>query len=119
MEGNKYLCPECGNEMYETYEKPALNLTCPKCGCKIATTRWEKIDLDSTEYEILVMPESNPSMEHIKIVSKLIGKNFIITKDYMINGSTIFKGKAIDVKKYKDIFDANEILYKIYPDFPY
>lgn len=119
MEENKYLCPECGAQMYETYDKPALNLTCPKCGCKIATTRWEKIDLDGTDYEISIIQESNPSIDHIKIVSKILAKNFIQTKEALISGCVIFKGKAIDVKKYKALLDKNGITYKINPDFPY
>ena len=119
MEENKYLCPECGAEMYETYEKPALNLTCPKCGCKIATTRWEKIDLDSTDYEISVIQEENPSIDHIKIISKILAKNFIQAKEALISGYILFKGKATDVKKYKTILDDNKIRYKINPDFPY
>lgn len=119
MEENKYLCPECGTEMYETYDKPALNLTCPKCGCKIATTRWEKIDLDATEYEISINSEPNPSMDHIKIVSKMIGKNFVLTKEFLIKGGLIFKGKAVNVKKYKDELEKNKISYKISPNFPY
>ena len=49
MEENKYICPQCGEEMMETYDKPALNLVCPKCGCQIATSRWEEIDLDDKD----------------------------------------------------------------------
>ena len=119
MEENKYLCPECGTQMYETYDKPALNLTCPKCGCKIATTRWEKIDLDPTDYEISIIQESNPSVNHIKIVFKLICKNLIQAKEVLISGCIIFKGKANDVKKYKNILDDNKITYRINPIFPY
>lgn len=119
MEENKYLCPECGAQMYETYDKPALNLTCPKCGCKIATTRWEKIDLDRTNYKVLIMADVNPSLAHIKIISKIIGKNFIQAKEAIINGTLLFEGLAVDVKNIKNLLDNNAIKYNIIPNFPY
>ena len=119
MEENKFLCPECGTQMYETYERPALNLTCPKCGCKIATTRWEKIDLDSTEYEITLLAEVRPSIDQIKVVSNIISKNFLVSKDVLHKGGVIFKGKAVAIQKYKSILNDNKISYKISPDFPY
>ena len=119
MEENKYYCPECGTEMYQTYEKPALNLTCPKCGYKLATTRWDKIDLDRTNYKVLIVSELNPSHEHIKIISKIIGKNFIQTKESIINGALVFEGLAVDVMNIKNLLDDNSINYHIIPDFPY
>ena len=119
MEKNKYYCQKCGAEMYEKYDKPALNLTCPKCGCKIATTRWEKIDLDRTNYKVLIMADVNPFLEHIKIISKIIGKNFIQAKEAIINGTLLFEGLAVDVKNIKNLLDNNSIKYNIIPNFPY
>ena len=119
MEGNKYYCPECGAEMYEKYNKPALNLTCPKCGCKIATTRWESIDLDSNEYEVKVKPITNPSLDVLKVISKIIGKNFILTKNELLGGCTVFIGRAVEVKKITTLLDEKNIKYSVSPDFPY
>ena len=116
---NKYICPECGTTMIETYEKPALNLECPNCNCKIATTRWEKIDLDKTIYEVIVLKMSNPSLENIKSISKLTGENFINSKALLTNGFTIYKGKAREIKNQICILDKENIEYKIVPDFPY
>ena len=72
MKENKYICPKCGAEMIAVYEKPALNLTCPKCGCKIATTKWEDIDLDDTDYEIVLKLSANPSMNQVKFLSNIL-----------------------------------------------
>ena len=83
MEENKYICPKCGNEMIAVYEKPALNLTCPKCGCKIATTKWEDIDLDGTDYEVVLKPSINHSMEQIKFISNLTGLNLSLRKNFL------------------------------------
>ena len=119
MENNKYICPECGTIMNETYDKPALNLVCPKCGNKIATTRWEPIDLDSTEYEIIISKGNTESMDNIKLVSKLTGENYIKSKELLLNGFVCFKGKAIDVIVMKKKLDDYHIQYIINPNFPY
>lgn len=50
-EKSKNYCLDCGAEMIEFYEKPSFALECPKCGYGIATTRWEDIDMDMTNYK--------------------------------------------------------------------
>lgn len=119
MEENKYLCPKCGTEMIVDYEKPALNLTCPKCGCKIATTKWEDIDLDDTDYEIVLKPSINYSMEQIKFISNLTGLNFISSKKLLENGGSLLKAKAIELREKKKLLDKTGINYSVLPEFPY
>ena len=118
-ERSKNYCLDCGTEMTEIYEKPALNLTCPKCGCKIATTRWEKIDLDETNYAISVNPIENPSIQQIKVVSKILGENFITSKKVLEKGGTVFEGKAVDVKSIVKTLKDIHIKYVIIHEFPY
>lgn len=118
-ERSKNYCPDCGTEMTEIYEKPALNLTCPKCGCKIATTRWEKIDLDETNYVISVSHIENPTIQQIKVVSKIIGENFITSKKVLEKGGTVFEGKAVDVKSIVKTLKDMHIECIISPEFPY
>ena len=105
MEENKYICPECGSEMNALYEKPALNLTCPKCGCKIATTKWDEIDLDDTKYQIQLETISNPTIDQIKFISKFTGANFIASKSMLEKGSLIYEGSAVDTLKKKKELD--------------
>ena len=99
MEENKYICPQCGEEMMETYDKPALNLVCPKCGCQIATSRWEEIDLDDNDYEIVLKAVSNPNIEIVKNVSKLTGLNFLNSKTIVEKGGRYWKLKRMRLKK--------------------
>lgn len=119
MEENKYICPKCGTEMIAVYEKPALNLTCPKCGCKIATTKWEDIDLDDTDYEIVLKTSINYSMEQIKLISKLTGKNFIASKKLIENGGVLLTAKAIELRDIMKTLDEIGIGYLVSPEFPY
>jgi len=75
--------------MIQVYEKPALNLTCPKCNCKIATTRWDEIDLDDTKYEIVLKPIVNYILDNIKLVSLLAGLKYLDTTNLLKNGGRI------------------------------
>lgn len=119
MEENKYICPKCGAEMNAMYEKPALNLTCPKCGCKIATTKWEDIDLDDNDYEIILKRIANPSLEQIKFVSSFTGQNFINSKKILLEGGQLLKAKAVEIKAKVDSLDRANVDYYIQPKFPY
>lgn len=119
MEENKYFCPKCGQEMVERYEKPALNLVCPKCGCQIATSRWEEIDLDDNDYEIILKATINPKINALKIVSKLTGLNFLSTKKLLEKGGKLLKGKAHEIKDKRDLLVKEKIEFEIVPFFPY
>ena len=119
MEENKYICPDCGAEMTVVYEKPALNLTCPKCGCKIATTKWDDIDLDDNDYEIILKKVSNPSIDQVRFISNFTGFNFTTSKKMLENGASLAISKAVDIKEKAKILSRAKIDYIITPDFPY
>ncbi|HAS56502.1 MAG TPA: hypothetical protein DEF61_01595 [Firmicutes bacterium] len=119
MEENNYFCPKCGCKMLEKYDSPALNLTCPKCGCKIATTKWKDIDLDDTEYEIVLMPIKNPSIDQVKFIANLLGINFIESKKLLENGGVLLKCKALKVNNLKERLKENKLLYIVNPNFKF
>lgn len=119
MEENKYTCPECGSEMDVVYDKPALNLTCPMCGCKMATTKWDEIDLDDTKYQIQLKTISNPTIDQIKFISKFTGVNFIASKSMLEKGSLIYEGSAVDILEKKKELESNNISFFIHPFFKY
>ncbi len=119
MESNKYICPDCGADMLQEYEKPALNLSCPKCGCKIATTKWEEIDLDDAVYSICVEPFENPTMEQIKVISKSTGMNFAASKTFLKSGGILFRGSATEILEKKKTLEASSCLFHIAPTFKY
>ena len=106
--------------MVAVYEKPALNLTCPKCGCKIATTKWEDIDLDDADYEIVLKLSANPSMNQVKFLSNLTGHNFIASKKLLEEeGGVLLKAKAVEAKNKMAELDKINIEYYISTNFPY
>ena len=119
MENNKRKCPQCGTEMVETYEKPALNFTCPKCGFQIASSRWDDIDLDDTCYEINLLPIKSPTIEEIKFISNQTGINYLKCKELLIEGGVLFTGTANETKARKEILESKHFKIKIVPDFSY
>ena len=119
MEENKYLCPQCGTKMISTYEKPALNLTCPKCGCRIATTKWDDIDLDDTTYKITIKAMTNPQINQLKCVSKLTGLNFIQSRDILLAGGIVSECGATNVAKIAKSLEEVNIEFTVDPAFPW
>jgi hypothetical protein len=112
-------CPNCGKMMNFIIDGSALNYSCPFCGCGVATTIAEGINWDSTEYEITILPNNNLKIENIRLISNLTGNNFIISKNILKNGASIFKGRAVEVKTKKEKLDKYDIKYQISPDYKY
>ena len=119
MEKNNYICPKCGCKMLEKYDSPALNLICPKCGCKIATTKWKDIDLDDTDYEVVLNSTPNPSIDNIKFIANYLGINFIESKKLLEDGGALARCKASMVNDLKEKLNKNKLSYTISPDFPF
>lgn len=119
MEDNKYICPECGAIMDVVYNKPALNLNCPKCGYALATTVWEEIDLDDTKYSMYLKVVINPSINQIRFVSNMTGVNYITSKSMLEKGALLFEGSAVDTLANKKELEKNNISFSIEPLFKY
>lgn len=110
-------CPNCGSQMIAVYDKPTLNLTCPKCGCKIATTKWDEIDLDDTIYKIIIKPITNPKISQIKCISGITGYNFIKSKDVLLKGGLIKNCKALEVKSSVKKMEKENLNVEVNPKF--
>ena len=119
MENDKYLCPDCNTEMIADYNKPALTLTCPNCGCKIATTKWDDIDLDPTIYKIMILSNNDDSIDSIKLISKITGNNFKQSKELLKSGFIFYEGYANTIKDKTSLLKDSAVKYEITPNFPY
>ena len=72
-----------------------------------------------TNYAISVNPIENPSIQQIKVVSKILGENFITSKKVLEKGGTVFEGKTVDVKSIVKTLKDIHIKCVISPEFPY
>ena len=112
-------CQKCGTEMTIERCGCAITYTCPKCGWSMATTEWESIDLDKTEYVFRLAKGNQINKATLSLVSKLTGKNFIASKRAIEELEIIHKGTARDAVAMRDFLDKNGIRYSIEPNLPY
>lgn len=112
-------CPECGTKLIKERFGHSAVYTCPKCGCSAATTEFDPIDLDETQYVIRLAEGTAVSKETLSLVSYLTGKNFIDSKKVIENRDIIFAGQAHDILRKKDYLSKQGVTFVIEPDFPY
>lgn len=118
MEKNN-ICDKCGAELRVDRCGCAVTYTCPKCGWSVATTEWEPIDLDDTQYEIRLSEGTPVSKKILSLISAMTGKNFIDSKKIIEDCGVIFVGKARDILEKKDFLTKQGVAFVIEPDFPY
>lgn len=118
MENNN-ACVKCGSELQIDRRGCAVTYTCPNCGWSIATTEWESIDLDKTQYRIRLAEGTPICKKTLSLVSRLTGKNFIESKKVIENLGVIFTGRARDILEQKSKLSKEGLAFVIEPDFPY
>lgn len=113
------VCPKCEAQLCINRCGCAVTYTCPKCGWSIATTEWEPIDLDKTEYRIRLAEGTLINKETLSLVSEMTGKNFIDSKKIIERNEAIFIGKARTILEKKAFLTERGMGFVIEPDFPY
>ena len=116
-------CEKCGTPMIRELPEGhggGFSMTCPKCGWGFATSYFDPICLDQTEYQITLLEGNPASTEVIRAVNQVAHRNFIKSRELILSAPhVIFKGKALAIHEKTDILDAASILYRIEPDYPY
>ena len=112
-------CPECGTQLIKERFGHSAVYTCPKCGWSAATTEFDPIDLDHTQYVIRLSEDAPVSKDTLSLVSYMTGKNFIDSKKIIESRDIIFTGQAHDILKQKDYLSKQGVAFVIEPDFPY
>jgi large subunit ribosomal protein L7/L12 len=119
MNYDTVICEKCGAEMKPINEDKPIGMECPDCGWGWATTYIEPINLDESDYHVILTASGN-SITVIKTVSEVANCNYIEAKK-MINNAPVevFHGQAVEVKAIKEKLEAASIDFKIEPEFPY
>ena len=113
------ICEKCGNEMKPLSEIYPIGMTCPNCGWGWATTYIEPINLDESDYHVILTASDN-SLTVIKTVSEVANCNYIEAKKPINNAPVeVFHGQAVEVKSIKEKLEAANIDFTIEPEFPY
>jgi len=116
-------CEKCGTNMIlklpEGYGG-GVSITCPNCGWEAVTTYTDPICTDQTLYSIVLLKGNEPSTEIIRAVNKVSHRNLLKSKQLIESApQVIYEGNALKVHGMKEILDAESVLYKIEPDYPY
>lgn len=116
----KIICEKCGAEMVPIDPTKPVGMECPKCGWGWATTYTEPKYEDETIYKIILEQGNAADLENVRVISKVIGCNFITAKA-IIEGSTLVlaEGKAAQVEKHIDMLSQTSLRYRVEPDWPY
>ena len=117
----KIICEKCGHEMVDKSSGPYVAVECPNCGHGWTTYDFaleDEIVTDDTVYSVTLL-KNDSTIEKIKCVSCLSGKNYIESKNILINGGELISGFAPHIKNVKSELEKGGILFKISPDYKY
>ena len=93
---------------------------CPKCGWGVASSYFDPIGIEPTEYTVILLDGNKDSVEVIRAVNKVSHCNLLKSKQLIENAPcVIFSGDALEVHEMKEILDEEAVLYRIEPDYPY
>ena len=116
-------CEKCGTNMIRELPEGyfgGLSITCPNCGWGVASSYYDSIVVDPTEYQITLLEGNKDSVEVIRAVNKVCHRNLLKSKQLIESAPhVIFKGDALEVHHMKEILDGEAVQYKIEPDYPY
>lgn len=113
------ICEKCGHEMIYNLAGNSCSWSCPQCGWGLATSYFAPIEMDQTEYSILVQNVASPSVSMIKCVARILACNSMTARTLLQNGSCTVSGKATLIKNYISALDSAGLQYHIEPRFPY
>ena len=86
-------CLSCGTEMECKIEGHNLSWICHNCGDGLATSYFEPIELDQTEYCLHIAPVTAPSADMLRYFSQLLMCNYMKAKARLNDEIIIKKGK--------------------------
>ena len=111
-------CITCGTEMECKIEGHCLSWICHNCGDGLATSYFEPIELDQTDYYLHIAPVIAPSPDVLRYISQLLMCNYMQAKA-CLNDEIIIKEKATKVREISRELITFNLDYTITPDYPY
>ena len=111
-------CLSCGTEMECKIEGHCLSWICNNCGDGIATSYFEPIELDQTDYYLHIAPVIAPSPDVLRYISQLLMCNYMQAKARLVD-EIIIKEKATKVNDIAYKLTTLNLAYTITPDYPY
>ncbi len=113
------ICEKCGASMEHSITGYCSSTICPQCGWGWATTYFPPIELDTTDYSIVVESIETPGVAQIRSAAKTANTNFIEAREFLKTGGVIACTKAKDIAAIAQQLKDAQIPYIIRPEFPY
>lgn len=86
-------CEKCGAEMNYFVKGQSQVYECPRCGWGVCTSYYSPEELDTTEYELKVLPQ-DAEINKVKALSKVTALNYLECRKILQNGDYIIKGQS-------------------------
>jgi hypothetical protein len=112
-------CISCGAEMEQKINGHCISWHCSNCGDGLASSYYDEIELDRTDYSIVINPIPTPSVEQLKTISKYLNMNYIEIRKLLTLGEAKITRKATEVKTIVSELTKVDIDFDITPSFPY
>ncbi len=117
-ENSEFLCPECGGPTEILRARRTIETRCIQCGWSVVTCYTPPIENDMTEYAVHVLSGNFRDGEHVRLVAKLTGSNFLQARDLLQRKDAIvFRGKALEVLRVKESLTRANLRIFIEPKF--
>jgi hypothetical protein len=93
-------------------------LLCKQCGWSLVTSYIPAIQLDETDYEVRARGADYRNEGHVRAVSELSGCNFLDARKLLQQVEpVVFRGKAPDVLRARNVLSAAGLGCQILPPF--
>lgn len=113
-------CEKCGGILEHRIKGSTQGLFCEKCGWNVITTYIPPIKRDATIYQVFVYKNCRPSIDQIKIISKICNRNYLEVRRMLAEQQAlIYEGCAETVLTVIESLEKERVLYEICPPFPY
>lgn len=113
-------CEKCGGILEHRIKGSTQGLFCEKCGWNVVTTYIPPIKRDATIYQVFVYKNCRPSIDQIKIISKICNRNYLEVRRMLAEQQAlIYEGCTETVLTVIESLEKERVLYEICPPFPY
>ena len=112
-------CPDCARPLEHWISGSTQGAYCPVCRrWDVVTTYWPPILADRTIYRVLVAPNAHPSVEQVRAVAGVSGKNFLWATRVLAGPFTaLFAGRAEAVLPVLAALDGAGVAREVEPAF--